>query len=488
MAGGGEEKVFGLFQLFGGGHVPEVDYPLVAAGQRGAEDIQPAAARQPVGELGARLWLRERRRLAHGVIRGDTGQLVGRRVPLPDQAGPVQYRDPVSAAVDDGPLVRTLPQGLLEGHRVGQRDARVPGQQLQQLQLDMTEITPAVEGVERAVGAVPDMRQAEGDGVQARQRGPDQVVQAADVTGGHHDRLARPHQVADQAGGQVRGAAAQPGRQTRGADQPEHAVLDDHKATGVRACQLAQARRDAVEHRFQVTLSVHISHDVAQPAHDAGPLGHVVAGHVVFAGLMADVDPAGHLTAGAEEDAGVDPDVQHAAVLADPAGREGDLAPTADPFEHRVVLGLELFRDDRRLETDHLGRRPAEHPLRGRVPQQHGPVGAEGDDRIGRALDDRTGGGVDPVLAGYRIRWLCHHPLMVPLDRHCGSPKAQVNRTPGLRRPIGSSAVLMARMAPISCAERLSDRRGTLARPMPCSAEIEPPCAAASRSTTSSTA
>ncbi len=79
-------------------------------------------------------------------------------------------------------------------------------------------------------------------------------------------------------------------------------------------------------------------------------------------------------------------------------------------------------------------------------------------------------------------------PLMVPPDHHRGSPIAQVNRTPGLRRPAGSSAVLMARMAPISCAERLSGRRGTLARPIPCSAEIEPPCAAASRSTTSSTA
>ena len=358
-----------------------------SSAQRGAQHFEPAPVGQLAVEHRVRLGQRERRRLADRVRPGHAGDPVRGRVPLPHQARLVQHGDAVRAAVDDRPLVGPLPDDLFERHRVGERHPGVPGQQLEQLQLDVAQLAPAVQRVQRAVGLARHVGQAERDGVQAGQRGPDQVVEAARFPGGHHDRLARSHELADQAGGQRRGPAAQPGGQARRADQPQRVLFDDHEAAGVGAGQLAQAGRDAVEDRFQVALGVHVGDHVAEPAHDPGALGHVVPGQVVFAALMADVDPAGHLARAVGQRAGVDPQVDDRAVLADPAGGEGDLAAAADPFQDRVVLGLQLLGDDLRLQADDLGRGPAEHPLGGRVPQHHVAVGAERDDRVGRALD-----------------------------------------------------------------------------------------------------
>ena len=103
-----------------------------------------------VGQLGAGLRQRERRRLADRVLGGHPGQPVRCRVPLPDQAVAVQHRDAVGAGVDDRALVRPLPDNLLEGGDVGQGHAGVTGQQLEQLQLDVTDLAPAVQRVQRA--------------------------------------------------------------------------------------------------------------------------------------------------------------------------------------------------------------------------------------------------------------------------------------------------------------------------------------------------
>jgi len=161
-----------------------------------------------------------------------------------------------------------------------------PAQQLEQLELDVAERAPAVQRVQRPVGLARHMREAERDRVQAGQRRPDQVVEAARLTGRHHDRLARVHELADQAGGQRRGLPAQPGRQAGRADQPERVVLDEHEAARVGAGQLAQAGRDAVEHGLQVALRVHVGDDVAETAYHPGPFGHIMPGHIVFPGLV----------------------------------------------------------------------------------------------------------------------------------------------------------------------------------------------------------
>ena len=94
--------------------------------------------------------------------------------------------------------------------------------------------------------------------------------------------------------------------------------------------------------------------------------------------------------------------------------------PLRDALEHRVVLGLQLVRDERRLQAHDLGRGPAEQPLGGRVPHGDGPVGAERDDRVGGALDDRPRGRVArPIAAPVSA---CHrqpqpHGLMLPPSR-----------------------------------------------------------------------
>ena len=171
---------------------------------------------QPVGQLGARARAAgtaaacPRRRADR-----DPGEPVRRRVPLPDQAVGVQHRDAVGAGVDHRALVRPLPDDLLERGDVGQGDAGVPGQQLEQLQLDMADLAPAVQRVQGPVRPAGHVRQAERDRVQPGQRRPDQVVEAARLAGGHQHRLAGPHQLADRAAGQVGGAAAQARRAAR---------------------------------------------------------------------------------------------------------------------------------------------------------------------------------------------------------------------------------------------------------------------------------
>ncbi len=167
MTGGGQEQVLGLLKLLGGGHVTEVDDLLIPPVQPGAQDFQPAAVLQPVGQLGAGLRRRERQRPARRVLGGDSGQPVRGRVPLADEAVAVKHRYAVRAGVDHRPLVCALLDHLLEGRHVGQRYAGVPGQQLEQLKLDVTDLAPAVQGVQRAVGPPGHVRQAERDRVQA---------------------------------------------------------------------------------------------------------------------------------------------------------------------------------------------------------------------------------------------------------------------------------------------------------------------------------
>jgi len=122
----------------------------------------------------------------------------------------------------------------------------------------------------------------------------------------------------------------------------------------------------------------------------------------VLAGLVADAHPAGHrVTAG--QGAGIDPQVKHAAVLADPAGGEGDLPAAADPLQDSVVLRLQFLRDDLRLLADDLGSGPPEEALRRRIPQQHGAVGGQGHDRVSGGIDDRARRRVHAVRpASYR--------------------------------------------------------------------------------------
>jgi hypothetical protein len=292
--------------------------------------------------------------------------------------------------------VRSLPDDLLECHRIGQRHAGVPGEQLKELELDVAQRLATVQRVQRAVRLAADVREAERDRVQARQRRPDQVVELAGLPGGHHDGLAGPHQLADEAAVKRGDTAPQPGRKAGGRYQAEPVVLDEHEAAAVRACQLAEAASDPVKHRFQVPLRVHVRDHVAETSHDPRPLSHVVPGDVVLAGLVTDVHPSGHVAVGPGEGAGVNANVNERPVLADPPGGEGDLAAAAYPLEHRVVLRGELLRDIRRLGPEYLVARPAEHPLGRGVPQHDRTIGVKGNDRVRRALDDRARRRVNP--------------------------------------------------------------------------------------------
>ena len=55
------------------------------------------------------------------------------------------------------------------------------GEQLKQFELDVAELAPAVQRVQGPVGLTRYMRKAERDRVQAGQRRPDQVIEAARV-------------------------------------------------------------------------------------------------------------------------------------------------------------------------------------------------------------------------------------------------------------------------------------------------------------------
>ncbi len=241
------------------------------------------------------------------------------------------------------------------------------------------------------------MRQTQRDRVQAGQGRPDRVVEAARLTGSHHHGLAGPHQLADRACGQVRGAAAQARRQAVHADQAQPVSLDEHEPAGICPGQLPQRGRDPVEHGRQVQLCVHVRDHVAQAPHDPGPLSHVVLDRLVARGLVADADPAGRLPRAVDQGAGVDAQVEQGPVLADPAGGERDLAAGGHVLEHRVVLGLQLIRDERELQADDFGRGPAEQALSGRVPQHDGSVRCERDDGVGGTVDDRTRSSVNPL-------------------------------------------------------------------------------------------
>ena len=71
---------------------------------------------------------------------------------------------------------------------------------------------------------------------------------------------------------------------------------------------------------------------------------------------------------------------------------------------------------------------------------------------------------------------------------HPGRATGGGSSTPGLNRPSGSSACLIAGMAAISAGERVRCSQPILARPTPCSALMLPPISATRRSTASSTA
>src|ERR1700722_19683383 len=139
VAGGGQGQVLGLLELLRGGDVAEVDDLLAAVAELGAEHVDPPAARQLVGTPLARRRQRERRRGTHHLGRRGAGDPMRGRVPLPDVPALIEHRDAVGAAVDDGPLVGALLDDLFERHRVGQRHAGVPGQELEQFKLDVAE-------------------------------------------------------------------------------------------------------------------------------------------------------------------------------------------------------------------------------------------------------------------------------------------------------------------------------------------------------------
>ena len=183
------------------------------------------------------------------------------------------------------------------------------------------------------------------------------------------DRISSPTRLVGRSAVRPRRLRGQPVH----ADQAQPALLDQHEAARVGAGQLAQAGGDPVQHGLQVALGVHVGHHVAELADHPGPLRDVTAGRVVLTRAVADVHPADHLARAVGQRAGVDAQVKQAAVLAGPAGGERDLAAAANPLQHRVVLGLQFLRDDRRLLADDLGGGPAEHPLGGRIPQQHRP-------------------------------------------------------------------------------------------------------------------
>ena len=202
------------------------------------------------------------------------------------------------------------------------------------------------------------------------------------------------------------------------ADQAHPVVLDQHEAARVGTGQVAQAGGDPVEHGVQVALGVHVGDHVAELADDPGTLGHVVPGRGVLAGAVTHVHPADDLTGAVPQRAGVDAQVEQLAVLAGTAGHVGDLAAGAHPLQGGVVLGLEFLGDQRRFLAEYLGGAPAEHPLGSRVPQQHGSLGAESHDGIGRALDHRARGRIHAVLARYHR--FGSHPCIVPSPARSG--------------------------------------------------------------------
>src|SRR5215475_10830194 len=76
-------------------------------------------------------------------------------------------------------------------------------------------------------------------------------------------------------------------------------------------------------------------------------------------------------------------------------------------------------------------------------------------------------------------------PLFYFSERPCSTREALAgSRTPGFSGPSGSSAALMAE---ISAGGLVQPSQPVLALPTPCSAATDPPCAAASRATASST-
>ncbi len=153
-----------------------------------------------------------------------------------------------------------------------------------------------------------------------------------------------PHQLAHQAGGQVRGAAPEPGRQSFHADQARLVPVDEDNPTGVGTGQFAHAGGDLVKHGLQVALGVHVGHHVAELAHHPGPLGRMVPGHGVLPGPVAHVHPADHLARAVAQRTGVDAQVQQRAVLARATGHERDLPAGTHPLQRRVVLGLAALR------------------------------------------------------------------------------------------------------------------------------------------------
>src|SRR5215469_182862 len=422
MTGCRQEKILSVLELLGCRNVTEVQHLLVASLDSGAQYVDPAAVLQAVGELGARLGKRERRPSAGGKLRRYACQPMGSRVPLADQPIGVEHGDAVGAGVDHRALVGTLPHNFLEGRDVREGHAGMPSQKLKQLELNMPYTAPAVERVERAVRASSHMRKAQRDRVQPGQCGPDQVVEPARVAGCHQYRLARPHELPDHAGLQVRSAASQLGGQAIQTDQAQPVVLYQHEPAGVRPRELAQACSDPVEHRLKVKLGVDVRDDVTQPAHNPSALSHVVPHRLVVAVVMAYAHPAGQFPGAVEHPAGVDPHIDHRAISARPAGRERDLTAASHSLQDGVMFCEQFSGHKRRLQANNFFGAPAKQPLGGRIPDVDAAIGTDRDDRIGGTLKHGPRHGVDAIAIWLRDRKLPTHRLMVALA--CGSRSA----------------------------------------------------------------
>ncbi len=216
------------------------------------------------------------------LLGGDGGELGRGRVPPEHPALAVEHRDAVRAGVEHRPLVRPLPHRLLVGDGVADRDAGVPGEQLQQLQLQVARLALGEQRVERAVrdGRRPRRDPARSCAARAARPTPGRRASVA-TPAARSCRCAAACRPGWSAG---RRCVLQRGGQPVGADQPQPLALDEHEPARVRAGQLGEAGRDAVEHGGQLQLGVDVADHVGEPAHQPGPARHPVLGGVVGLG------------------------------------------------------------------------------------------------------------------------------------------------------------------------------------------------------------
>ena len=268
------------------------------------------------------------------------------------------------------------------------------------------------------------------------------------------DRISWP----DHAALQVGRPAAQLGRQPVQADQPELVLLDQHEAARVGPGELAQAGGDPVEHGLQVQLRVHVGDDIAEPADDPGPLGHVMPDRLVVPVLVADADPAGRprpalssIPLASMRRSTMEPSLQVRRVANE----------TWPPLATRSSTALCSARSSSGTNggsspTTSAALQPNSRSAAGfqTETRRSGPTR---DDRVGGALDHRAGGPVDPVAVTLRHRKLPTHRLMVPLPArprpvNCANlwgQRVTRSRSRDLRRqPDADRAGIAARLEP----------------------------------------